>query len=225
MNDEFEVQGEEPEDGVEIVFEQTEVLDEAESARDLEARLSAAPGKLKKLEDEATKRGYKAETGPRSTVAIRHKVRAAQAVKPPAGEQGAPVKEVQFEVSLRSYKKAGSKDTAAVGTMTVIAGQTRDEYDVLLEAPGGNMGKAREFKLHGNNVVPANSWWTAARGCVTSKCGSACIAALTTCPPTSWAAYLLCLAARCGGCWVKCAACASCNCRWYCKWATGCCRH
>jgi hypothetical protein len=32
------------------------------------------------------------------------------------------------------------------------------------------------------------------------------------------------VAAACGGCWVWCAGCATCDCSWWCRWATaGCC--
>lgn len=209
-------------DDIVIVFEQTELLDDTAAVQRFEAGLAQAPGKLKKLEDEAKKRGFKPSTGPKSSLALRHKFRAEKPVKPPQGEHGTPVQELQFDISLRAFEKANSDDQAAVATVTVTAGQNSDQYDLLLEAPAGNMAKAREFKVEGDKIVPANSWWSAARSCVTSKCGSVCVGSLITCSG-SWAAYLLCVAVRCGGCWVRCAACSSCNCRWWCKWATGCC--
>ena len=211
-------------DPAEVVFtlEQTEVLDAAAAGRGLQARMAEPQGKLKKLEDEATKRGYRGATGPNAEAGLRQKYRANQPVKPPPGQQGPPVQEMDFDLSLRALEKPNSQDQAAIATVRVTAGQNTQQYDLLLEAPGGDFAKAREFKVENDQVVPANSWWTAARRCVTGSCTSVCVGALFTCSGT-WAAYLLCLAAACGGCWVRCAACASCDCSWWCRWAAGCC--
>jgi hypothetical protein len=208
---------------VEITLEQTEILDEAAAGRGLQASMDLPRGRLKKLQDEAQKRGYRASNKPRSSVGLRQRFRAARPVRPPAGEQGAPVQELQYEMSLRTLEKPNSQDQAAIATVTVTAGQNTEQYDLLLEAPGGNFAQAQEFKVENDQVVPAQSWWTAARSCVTRSCTSVCVGSLVTCSGT-WAAYLICVAAACGGCWVKCAACATCNCKWWCRWATGCCR-
>jgi hypothetical protein len=211
-------------DPAEVLFslEQTEVLDEAAAERSLEASLNQPQGRLKKLEDEATRRGYKRAAGPNAQVGIRQKLRANRPIQPPAGVQGAPVQELQFDVSIRALEKPNSRDQAAIATVTVTAGQNTVQHEVLLEAPRGNFAQGREFKVENNQVVPANSWWSAARRCVVGRCSSVCVGSLATCSGT-WAAYLLCVAAACGGCWVRCAGCASCDCRWWCRWGVGCC--
>jgi hypothetical protein len=207
-----------------LELEQTEVLDAAAVTQGLDARLRQPRGRLKKLEDEARGRGYRPAGGPKGEVGLRQKFRTKKPVHPPQGQQGGAVREVSFDFSLRALEKPDSLDQAAVATVIVRAdGDRTDEYDLLLEAPGGNFAQAREFKVENDRVVPANSWWTAARDCATSTCGSVCVGALLACSGT-WAAYLLCVATACGGCWAGCAGCATCNCRWWCRWPVGCCR-
>jgi len=128
-----------------------------------------------------------------------------------------------FDMMVHSYEKPGSKDQAAVATVKVRAGDKSETYQFLLVAPGGNFEKAQEYMIGPNNtVIEAHSWWTRFRRCVTSKCGTVCLGATVSCSGT-WAAYLLCLVAVCGSCVLRCVACASCNCRWWCRWAVGCC--
>jgi hypothetical protein len=209
----------------EILFslEQTEILDDAAVGQTLEAALAQPAGKLKKLQDEAKKRGYREVKGAGGKAAVRDRVKSNKPVKPPAGQTGAPVSEVTFEMALQALDKPNSQDQAAIALVTITAdnGDTQ-QYEMLLEAPGGDFAKARESMVERDQVVAANSWWTAARSCVLSRCTSVCIGALVTCTGT-WAAYLLCLATRCGVCWARCAGCASCDCSWWCRWATGCC--
>jgi len=132
-------------------------------------------------------------------------------------------KTASFDVAMHAYEKSGSKDQAAVVTMTFRAGDQSETYHCLLVAPGGDFEKTEEFTVDANNaVIVAHSYWTRFRRCLASKCGSACLTAIPTCAG-SWAAFLWCLVAKCGGCVLKCAACAGCNCRWWCRWAVGCC--
>lgn len=73
-------------------------------------------------------------------------------------------------------------------------------------------------------VVPAaGTFWQRFVTCVRGSCGSVCLAALPTCAGT-WVLYLKCLAVVCGGCVLKCSACAACDCSWWCRWAAGCCK-
>lgn len=59
--------------------------------------------------------------------------------------------------------------------------------------------------------------------CVRRSCASTCLASLTACAGV-FPIYLKCVAVACGGCALKCGACAACNCGFWCRWATGCCR-
>lgn len=118
------------------------------------------------------------------------------------------------------------KDEAAVCTESLVSSRREKEvYHSLLTAPNGNFTKASEhYATKSASIRLAHSKWTRFKACVKkSSCGSVCVAALTTCSG-SWAAYLGCVAIACGGCMGKCAACALCNCRWWCKWAVGCCK-
>jgi hypothetical protein len=207
-----------------IELEQIEFLDAPTAALGIQRRLAQPPGfvALRRLDEEARARGYRPVTGPGAEFGLRQRIRSRVPVHPPAGETGAPLQELQFELSIRALEKGDSEDQAAIATATITAGQYTEELDLMLEARGGNFARAREFKVENDRLVPANSWWTAARSCVLSGCSSVCVGSLISCSGT-WAAYLLCVAAACGGCWVRCTACATCNCRWWCRWATGCC--
>jgi hypothetical protein len=206
----------------EIVFEQMEILDAATTNKGLQQGLGQANSKLKRLDDEATRQGYKPKKGPGSEVGFSQRYRAANPVKPGRGEKGEPVQELEYRFFLRELEKPNSRDQAAILTVAVTAGKNTDQYEMLLIADEGKFNEAREYMVENDKVALAESWWSATRDCILSKCGTVCVSSLITCGGT-WAAYLLCVAARCGGCWVKCAACATCDCRWWCRWAAGCC--
>lgn len=210
---------------VEIVLEQTEVLDTTTAAPRLLYRMEESTSKLNKLVAEAYKSGYRPSQGPQAEMGLRQKLRASNLVQPDllSDEEGQPVQELEFELLFREFEKPDSQDSAAVVTVTLTAGQSTEEYNMLLVASAGNFAQAREFTMENDQLVRANSWWTAVRDCLINKCGASCVGSLVTCSGT-WSAYLLCLAARCGGCWIKCTACATCNCKWWCKWGVGCCR-
>jgi hypothetical protein len=199
-----------------------ELFEPAKVLRDIQARVSA-DRPLGLLVAEVRQRGYEPAKGAQNVVGFRHSAKSVQPVKPPKGATGAAVQDASFEIRVQDYAKRGTRDRAAVLTATVKAGGNSDTYQALLEAPRGDFSHAREFMVKGNAVVPANSWWSAARSCVTKNCTSVCVSSLFTCSGT-WAAYIACIAAKCGLCWLKCAACATCNCKWWCKWAAGCCK-
>ncbi|GAA0375231.1 hypothetical protein Acor_67390 [Acrocarpospora corrugata] len=75
---------------------------------------------------------------------------------------------------------------------------------------------------HGRLAV-RDGWWDALVGCLGRSCGGVCLSAALTCPKINWAAFLVCLAGRCGLCVVKCGACATCDCTWWCRPVVGCC--
>ena len=155
--------------------------------------------------------------------------------KPVAGSKGAwgtkgswtrnDDQTVKFEISLQGFAKPGSKDSMAllIMTMTGPKGET-DTYRCSLRAPAGKLANVVERYVDKNNkVLLANSYWTRAWNCIRSTCGGPCVRSLTGCT----AGIVPCIVSVltvCGGCAVKCLACAGCNCRWWCKWAVGCCR-
>jgi hypothetical protein len=116
------------------------------------ARLAKPQGfaALKRLDEEARARGYRAATGPSAEFGLRYRVRSRVPIRPPEGEEGAPVQDVHFELSLRALEKPDSEDQAAIATAMVTAGQHSEEQDIFLEARGGNFARAREFKLEGD---------------------------------------------------------------------------
>lgn len=135
-------------------------------------------------------------------------------------------KTASFDLAMHAYEKPGSKDQAAVVTMTFRAGDNSETYHCMLVAPNGDFEKAQELTVGPNNaVIPTHSFWTRFLRCLSSKCGSACLGAIPTCQAAdgSWTTFLWCLVTRCGSCVLRCAACAGCNCSWWCRWAAGCC--
>lgn len=204
-----------------IKFRQEEILDHADVLQKIKS-LSQVQTNLRKLFDHAAGLGYQPAIGPKDVFGVRQTIRAIQPVreKPKSAQT---VMEMTFDLKLQNLHKPGSKDMMAIATATISAGQHSDTYDMLLEAPGGSFRKFREYVISGNKVTQTHSWWSRMKKCLLRKCAGACVGALITCSGT-WAAYLACVAAVCGGCWTICAACASCRCRWWCKWASGCCK-
>jgi hypothetical protein len=181
-------------------------------------------GQLRRLTNEAQTRGYRTREEPEEFVGVRFRARASRDVEPTGPTGGAAVGEavrtVEVEVVGHSISKGDAE--GAVATATIRAGGNELTYDLLLEAPGGRFQEAREFTIVNDRVVPANSWWSAWTGCLQRSCISTCLTSLVVCSGT-WAAYFWCVAAACGGCVLKCSACATCDCSWWCRWAAGCC--
>jgi len=175
-----------------------------------------------KLSDEVKQRGYSAKDEPEGAFGIRVKARATKDVRPTSASAaaGEAVRTVEFELLGLSASKSGAE--AAVATCVVKAGRQELVYDFLLEAPGGDFSRAREWTILDGKVVEAHSWWSAWVGCLQRSCASTCLTSLFACTGT-WAAYFWCVAAACGGCVLRCSACATCDCSWWCRWAAGCC--
>ncbi|GAA2603448.1 hypothetical protein [Streptomyces tubercidicus] len=144
---------------------------------------------------------------------------------PPEGvdDHRGSVNELDFHWMFNAYS-AGT-DQLAVGAVIVRAngGEYENIYALTLEAPNQNYTAVTETTVQGGTLRVVDGWWDALTGCLGRDCGSVCLGAAISCPKVNWIAFLACLAGRCGGCIVKCAACATCDCSWWCKWAAGCC--
>lgn len=144
-----------------------------------------------------------------------------------------------FTLVVQDYRSKTGKDLAALARVTVEAGDEKEEYTFNLIAPEGNFDNAIEYKVAAAQVatpkleviraatpqlevVKSNSWWSCVKYQIRKDCVTQCKNALTQCSGT-WAQYLSCVAWRCGGCFVKKSACCACDCRWWCRWAVGCC--
>jgi hypothetical protein len=202
-----------------IVSEKIELIDSANVAPQLE-RLSRMRTGLGQVLRGAEESGFRAVDG--SNFGYRLTVEAAHDIMPPSGVIAGPgVRSLTHEILLQGY--ARGDDQAAAGTATVTAGTYTSDYNLILEAPGGDANRMIERTVQGNELVLVDGWWDRFRGCL-GGCGGACLAALGGCIGSgALPAILACLAIRCGGCAVKCAACATCDCSWWCKWAAGCC--
>jgi hypothetical protein len=208
-----------PQRPIAVASESLELLDHATAFDMARTRLAERP-ELRTLHDEARTRGFSVRDRPEDAFGIRVRSTATADVRPPRGEPGAPVRTVEFELAGQSFSRGD--DEGALATAVVRGGRNELAYHFLLEAPGGNFQQAREFAVENDAVVEALSWWTAWTGCLSRDCASTCLGSLLSCAGT-WAAYFWCVVAACGGCVLKCAGCATCDCGWWCRWAAGCC--
>ena len=200
-----------------------EVFDNESVARQLSILTKKA--EVKPMYAHASQLGYTPLEGPKNLQGFKRTYNAREAVV--SGKQQVQKLEISYQV--QELQKRGSKDKAAIiiTTLKGVGIPEGIENDArLLVAPGGDINKVEEFKVERktNKIVLTHSWWTRFKACITGKCSSVCLQALVTCPTASWAAYLGCLALKCGGCSAKCVGCASCKCRWWCKWAVSCCK-
>ena len=202
-----------------ITSEAVEILDDKAAHDRFKRHLSSRPN-LKKLQEEAQRRGFQPLDTAEESFAIRVTAKASGQVRPKPGARGKGVQAVEFELVGQSF--SNGNDQAAVLTTTIKAGDQEETYEAFLEAPGGDFRRAREYTMEGAKVVETQSWWTAWVGCLRGRCASTCLSALVRCSGT-WTAYFWCVVARCGGCVLRCAACATCDCSWWCRWAAGCC--
>lgn len=201
-----------------------EILPQDRALEELRTRIREEP-RVRRLRDELSTRGYTIQDRPEETIAIRFTAQATDDVRPPHGLRLQPVREVTAEFLVQSASKADAE--GAIATASISAGGNRIEVPVLLEAPRGPTGvdfqRAREFTIEAaDQVIEARSWWSAWVGCLQRECAATCLSALFTCSGT-WVAYLGCVALRCGPCVLRCSACATCDCVWWCRWAAGCC--
>jgi len=203
----------EEESGVKVLSSQ--VLEQNQAARRL-AALSKSDEELQALSKHLAEQGYEAQTKPANYFGwdIAYQRRDGQTAK--------------VALLVQDYAKGGSKDPAAIATITIAAGTRCDTYSFSVIAPEGNYEKAIEYRVDKESlkVVRANSFWSCFVNRVSSRCAGVCVAALGSCLATSggsWASYLGCLAIRCGLCAARAFACCLCDCSWWCSWAAGCC--
>ncbi|QLH23604.1 hypothetical protein [Streptomyces sp. Rer75] len=126
-------------------------------------------------------------------------------------------------------RSAGNRQVAAcVATTRGIPSGVSHDYVFVLDTTSDQfLAGVNELTPDADgHLVTRDGWWEALTSCFgSSDCGSTCLSAALTCPPAGWAVYLACLAGRCGGCVVSCAACATCDCTWWCRPAVGCCNN
>lgn len=200
-----------------VALRQDEFLKTADVLTKLDARKRQDPN-VRVLFAEAAKRGF--AVAPKKVFGFRQTLKPIQ----PTRRGAVTVKQVVFEMNVQEFSAPrGSKDALAIVTVIITGGRDLEEsYEMLLEAPGGNISLSREYMVADGKVVLARSWWSKVKACLKRECIATCVGALITCSGT-WIAYLGCVALACGACFTKCAACASCKCRWWCKWGVGCC--
>jgi hypothetical protein len=113
-------------------------------------------------------------------------------------ETGRPIRQEYFE--LVSKPSAGVTDLSDIKTVATF----RDGAKVA--------GNIQPFSIFSRFIK-----------CVRNSCAGTCLGALTACAGV-FPVYLKCVIVACGGCAVKCGACAGCDCGFWCRWAVGCCR-
>jgi hypothetical protein len=114
---------------------------------------------------------------------------------------GEPVRGRQpsAQVEVFPYAKEGSSDSA--GLVNVSEGSNK--YYALLVAENGDFENATEWTVRNNEVVKAHSWWRCVLAKLSKECGTPCGGAVVSCVKSDWRAYLLCLAGKCGPCFIQ----------------------
>ena len=168
------------------------------------------------------KGGYKEQTGPADFFGyeIIH--------------QGKGGRTATTTIILQNYAKADTDEQAALALTTIFegspVGQTSGNRAASYAfALLGNFEKPTEYRVDDqNNVVLAHSWWSCFLNTVRTRCARTCISALSTCSSIrTFAGFINCVVRTtgCTGCVLAAMACCTCNCNFFCSWATGCCRN
>lgn len=138
---------------------------------------------------------------------------------PDMDEDRRPVEKLDYTLMVQDL--SGDDAAGALVTTSLSDGRDAVEYHFMLETPGNDILNTREFTWDQGEVVEALSWWSRFLACI-RDCG--CGWTLVSCWSWSWSDLLACVVSRCGTCPARCGACATCRCRWWCRWASGCCR-
>jgi hypothetical protein len=106
---------------------------------------------------------------------------------------------------------------------TVLLEGTPAETNVQVHTLGGAIAGGVSAMAIG---PLAGTFWQRFVTCLRGGCAGTCLGSIGTCAGKGggWAAVLACIAVACGGCALRCSACAACDCSWWCRWAAGCCR-
>jgi hypothetical protein len=176
------------------------------------AQLNRSDPRIRALSAHLQQKGFKPQTGAKHFFGFEHI------------DQHPDGRTAKLSVLVQDYSRPGSKELGAVAMITISSGGQADTYAFNVVSTGDDFKQVEEHLVDKNlNVVLAHSFWTCFVNSFTSRCSSNCASALVTCPTGSWAAYLGCLAVRCGLCAVRAFGCCLCDCSWWCRWAVGCC--
>jgi len=215
-----------------------EVTSKSKLASDF-ANLKRTDRLLALADKDLVKRGFKAQTKDENFFGFTevYKVRSKTTGKETQQKLTMSVQDY-FGKSMEDDKgKPPKQDLGALVRITLEAEGQRETYTFNVVAVDGNFDNVVEYaavetpggKTATGGIHPArlemlktNSWWSCVRGQIREHCSASCRNALTECHG-GWASYIGCVAWRCGGCYVAKSACCTCNCKWWCKWATGCC--
>lgn len=134
------------------------------------------------------------------------------------------VEKLNHSLFARTFSGPNGEQVAACAAVIEVPGTNYKKVDLfVLEAADGDLLHATELVPAGSTLRERDGWWDRVVRCLGRDCGGVCLGAAVSCPKVNWAAFLICLAGRCGVCVIKCGACATCDCTWWCKWAAGCC--
>ncbi|MEU8435413.1 hypothetical protein AB0F18_21345 [Streptomyces sp. NPDC029216] len=183
----------------------------------LEAVMSALPSRMRLAKDEPLREGKAIGFASTTTLDGPLPVPAGVSVRE-------EVTKLNHLMVARTFEGPNGAQVAACATLIEVPGTDLKTVDVfVLESQDGDLLNAKELVVASGVLEERDGWWDALTGCLGRDCGGVCLSAALTCPKVNWAAFLICLAGRCGVCVLKCAACATCDCSWWCKWAAGCC--
>jgi hypothetical protein len=207
-----------------IKLEKFEVLDAENALSELNS-LSGLHSDLQLLMNFTENAGFTEVAG--SAVGWQYTVEAAEDINPAGSDAAGPaVNSLTARALFKGYTGGGgvAPSQLAVGTVTATAGTNETIEHISLEMAQSDFDRMIERQVENGALVVVDGWWDRFRGCL-GGCGGVCLAALGSCVGAgALPAILGCLAIRCGGCAAKCAACATCDCSWWCRWAAGCCQ-
>ncbi|MGD1219958.1 hypothetical protein AB9Q10_16180 [Streptomyces krungchingensis] len=134
------------------------------------------------------------------------------------------VDKVKNTFMARTFTGQHGEQVAACATIIEVPGTDYKHVDVFVLEATDDLLQANELAVTSTgSLEERDGWWDRVVRCLGRDCGGVCLGAALRCPKVNWAAFLVCLAGTCGVCVIKCGACATCDCSWWCKWAAGCC--
>lgn len=140
--------------------------------------------------------------------------------------EGPGVSVIDSRLIVKSYSSGGQHVAVCAAIVKSDAGDEKIEVFNLSTTDFFGANGVTEYTPdpeREGHIKVRDGFWDTLLACLGRDCGGDCLSAALSCPKPNWAAFLTCLAGRCGVCVVKCGACATCGCSVWCSPAVGCC--
>lgn len=172
---------------------------------------------LEKLYEYAKSLGYSPSKNSNAIIGYKYSAIPCKEVVPPKGIKGLPVKTFAGEILVQSFLKDGTKDQAAIVTITLIGGNQTKIREMFIDVPKGDYSIVKEniirkglvfqsiiFDNGGNPALaPPPGWvpnqWQHPHGSNDPNDGGGSGGGSGYYEPTWWGSYKNCLRSNCGG--------------------------